>query len=143
GRDQRVPVGDYRCPSAPRSHFEHLQSNQRPNARHRRRCRRTHRGPRVFPYQDRTCSKPERLSLMRCCYVSMIGKDDKEHGFTCQAGSLFVAANEAIREWATLWWYDPNTVITVCAGHDRWQVSQHALRAWKEGNKASRREQHF
>ena len=65
----------------------------------------------------------------------MVGKDGKTHSLTTEAASLFDAAEKGINAWSRLWWYDPETNITVQSDDDRWTVTPQALRKWREQKK--------
>ena len=60
---------------------------------------------------------------MPLCWVSVKGTDGWIHSFETDTGSLPEAAYAGVREWGRLWWYNPDAVIEVRAGDERWQVS--------------------
>jgi len=61
----------------------------------------------------------------------MKGTDGQTHGLTLQASSLYDGAAKAIDEWARLWWFDPEAVLEVKCGDERWRVRQNAVRHWR------------
>jgi hypothetical protein len=68
---------------------------------------------------------------MRCCYVEMLGDDGEIHHTTVEADSLFDAAEQAVRQWAMLSWFNPRAGLTVRSGSESWTVSQRQLRSRK------------
>jgi hypothetical protein len=61
----------------------------------------------------------------------MKGKDGKTHSLTVGASSLFQAAQQGIEAWSKLWWFDPETLIMVQVGDQRWAVRQDKVRRWR------------
>ncbi|HKE26139.1 MAG TPA: hypothetical protein VKB88_27470 [Bryobacteraceae bacterium] len=61
--------------------------------------------------------------MRRRCSVSVRGKDGWIHSLDTNAESLPEAAYAGIREWNSLWWYDPDAVIEVRAGVECWRAS--------------------
>jgi hypothetical protein len=68
--------------------------------------------------------------MTRRCMVSMWGKGDQVHLFETDVTSVFAAANAAIRDWATFWWYSSDAVIDVRAGNECWRVRAARVSAW-------------
>jgi hypothetical protein len=73
------------------------------------------------------------LPSMRECQVEMLGDDGQIHDILVDAASLFDAAEQALRYWALLSWFNPNAGLTVRSGPDTWTVSQRQLRAKRAG----------
>lgn len=63
--------------------------------------------------------------------VQIKGKDSIAHSLTLEASSVFDAANRAIQSWARYWWFDPETLLIVQAGDQRWAVKQESVRKWR------------
>jgi hypothetical protein len=62
----------------------------------------------------------------------MKGKDGNTHSLTVGASSLFQAAQQGIEAWSLLWWFDPEELITVQVGDQRWAVRQgNVRRRWR------------
>ena len=77
-------------------------------------------------------TKGESDILVGCdVYIEMKGKDGQTHAITTQASSLFDGAAQAIARWSKLWWFDPETVLTVRFGDETWMVRQDAVRRWR------------
>jgi hypothetical protein len=62
------------------------------------------------------------------CTVAMYGKDMLTHTFECYAASLFDAAEKALQQWSLFWWHNPEALLEVRSGGDRWKVSQSRVR---------------
>jgi hypothetical protein len=58
----------------------------------------------------------------------MKGKDGKRHSLTVGASSLFQAAQQGIDARSLLWWFDPEALIMVQVGDQRWTVRQDNVR---------------
>ena len=65
---------------------------------------------------------------MKLCTVSMIGKDGESHLVEVEASSLFDAAGRAVQQWTRMWWFQPDALIDVRIGANRWLVRQDRLR---------------
>jgi hypothetical protein len=66
---------------------------------------------------------------VRECQVELLGDDGEIHDMLVNATSLYDAAEQALRHWARLSWFNPNAGLTVRSGPDTWTVSQKQLRA--------------
>jgi hypothetical protein len=69
------------------------------------------------------------LCPVRECLVEMLGDDGQIHDMLVDAASLYDAAEQALREWTRLSWFNPNAGLTVRSGPDTWTVSQRQSRA--------------
>lgn len=58
-----------------------------------------------------------------CCYVEITGKDGKKHFLTTEATSAYDAVEKAINAWATLWWWDSETIAIVKRNEESWNIS--------------------
>lgn len=71
---------------------------------------------------------------MKDCLVSIAGRDGETHTVEVQVKSLFDAANQAVEQWARLWWYDGDSVVEINDGSRRWQVRLDRVRRWRFGH---------
>ena len=55
---------------------------------------------------------------MKLCTVSMIGKDGEPHLVEVEASSLFDAAGQAVQQWARMWWFQPDALMTYGSGRN-------------------------
>ena len=62
----------------------------------------------------------------------MRGKDGQKHGVTLDASSAFDAVERAIHSWSMFWWFDPDALVVVQHGEQRWNISQARVREWRE-----------
>jgi len=58
---------------------------------------------------------------MRCCTVSVIGKDGEDHALETEASSLMHAAYAGVEAWAKFWWWPSDGVLEVRSGADVWR----------------------
>ncbi len=72
---------------------------------------------------------------MSLCSVTIRGKDGQIRSMTLDASSTFDAAYKAVQRWALLWWFSPDSIITVRHGDQKWRVSQERLREWQKSQK--------
>ena len=74
---------------------------------------------------------------MKNCRVSVVSPDGETHTITVRANSLFDAARQAQERWSMLWWHQPDAVLEVCAGVQRWKVRGDRIRRWNAARAVS------
>jgi len=72
---------------------------------------------------------------MRECLVEILGDDGEVHDISVDAVSLFDAAEQALRYWAHLSWFNPNTGLTVRSGPDYVDREPEAVAGEEDGGK--------
>jgi hypothetical protein len=75
-------------------------------------------------YKKRNCYPRQ----MRYVNVEIKGKDGVTHAITTEASGLYDAARQGLESWSKFWWYDPDVVIVVQSGDERWAVRQEKVR---------------
>ena len=65
------------------------------------------------------------------CTVLILGHDRKTHTLEVEATSLFAIVDQAVQQWALLWWYGDATHAEVRAGKRHWRVSLERVRVWR------------
>ncbi|HXT77021.1 MAG TPA: hypothetical protein VN780_12080 [Candidatus Eisenbacteria bacterium] len=68
---------------------------------------------------------------MKDSTVSIMGQDGQTYSLDVTASSLFEAVDQALQSWAKFWWYEPDAVIEVRAGDQRWKIRAGRVREWK------------
>ena len=68
---------------------------------------------------------------LKDCTVSIVDAGGQVHTLEVKASSAFDAVDQASQSWAKLWWYEPNAVIEVRAGDQRWKIRAGRVREWK------------
>jgi hypothetical protein len=76
---------------------------------------------------------------MKDCTVSIIGQDGQTYSREVTASSAFGAVDQAVQSWSKLWWYEPNAVVEVRAGDQRWKIQAGRVREWKAARRARQR----
>jgi hypothetical protein len=66
--------------------------------------------------------------------VAVVGGDGETHRTEVTASSVFDAVDQAMNEWARLWWFSPGSVFEVRAGERCWRE-----RARREGEAVAAR----
>ena len=68
---------------------------------------------------------------MMFCTVSVIGRDRQTHTLEVHATSLFDAVDQAMQQWALLWWCTGDELAEVRFPGGSWKVSFERVRAWR------------
>jgi hypothetical protein len=70
---------------------------------------------------------------MERCTVSIIGGEGEAYQVEVTASSLFDAVDQAMQQWARLWWFNPGAVAELRAGPRRWRVRLRRVISWRGG----------
>jgi hypothetical protein len=70
------------------------------------------------------------LKIVKSCAVAVVGSDRQVYLTRVNATSLYDAAAKAIQAWARMWWWEPNSTVTIEAGGDMWRVKSHRIVEW-------------
>jgi hypothetical protein len=87
----------------------------------------------AVPLQDRPAAVVGGTRLEGLHRIQSIGRGRSDFRFARrgQPRAQFDAADQAVRGWSKLWWWNADAVIEVRAGNECWKIQAGRVREWK------------